>query len=183
MRLRTCNSRRKRLSCRQKEPKGKPFCYVVYGKKVTRPVHDTSGFLINYEVRWREWKRPFDDYGAAISHLTLVKLAINEEDREWRQTTPCKIVEGMYTKSGKETITRIVRLNNECDRPPERHFSGRLPRNLVRDARHLAMRFGISISKAMDIVMGPGWSNRSIAGSGTTPTMDTRWYDPEGLSF
>lgn len=143
MRLRTCNSRRKRLFCKQKVPKGKPFCYIVYGKRVARPVTrpvkepvgpDGIAWTIDWEVVFKEWKRPFDNYIEAITHLTCVKLALNEEDEDWRHATPCKIVEGVYNKHGKEIITKVVRLNDECDRPPERHFSGRLPRNQKHDA-------------------------------------------------
>lgn len=128
MRLRTCNSRRKRLLGRLKDPKCTPFCYIVYGKRVLSPIKDSNDWTINYEVKWREWKRPFDSYAMAIAHLTRVKLAIEEEDFRYHKFTPCKIVEGVYTKPGKEKITKVTRLNNECDRPPERHFGSGLPR-------------------------------------------------------
>ena len=130
MRLRTCNSRRKRLYCGKKEPKGEPFCYITYnhGKSVV-PCGCGCGYsyvngLLTHPLDMpKSGNRPFPSYGEAIAHLTRIKLAIDEEDREWIKSIPCKIVEGCYTKSGKEIITKEVRLNNECDCPPERHFS------------------------------------------------------------
>lgn len=174
MRLRTCNSRRKRLFYRHKEPQGKPFCYLVYVKRFTRPVThtDDAGFswTIDWEVVFREEKRPFDNYPEAIAHLTRVKLAIDEEDAQWKYTTPCKIVEGVYTKPGKEKITKVTRLNNECDRPPERHFS----RGLPRQQRTIAPPIKRSTSvPAPKIVGNPYQSRASGGGYYTNPYVET----------
>lgn len=106
MRLRTYNSRRKRLNCVKKDPVVRTFCYVVYGKRVIVPEYTTGQdglrWLVNYRNELREWKRPFSTYGEAIAHLTRIKLAIDEEDHEWVAFTPCKIVEGYYTKPEKK---------------------------------------------------------------------------------
>ncbi len=136
---------------------------------------DGSSWIVNWEVRTEEKRRPFPDYPESIAHLTRVKLAIDEEDREWQSATPCKIVEGMYTKSGKEVITKTVRLNDECDRPSERHFSSGLPRQ----------QRGISFPVQQAMAGSYDWS--ALRGSGTvvinsTATgMDVR-FEPYTLS-
>ena len=186
MRLRTCNSRRKRLFCKQKIPKGKPFCYIVYGKRVAEPIgvpnSNEYGWATNWEVVSKEWERPFDNYPEAIVHLTRVKLAIDEEDAGWQHATPCKIVEGVYTKSGKEIITKIVRLNNECDRPPERHFGRRQSRSQGHDAWQLARRFGISLSEALEAVFQSSWSSGTTTSSSGLPAMDLARMHARGVS-
>lgn len=177
MRLRTYNSRRKRLNCVKKDPVVRTFCYVVYlGRKYVAPVKDALGHTIDYEVKRHCVNRQFANYGEAIAHLTRVKLAIDEEDYEWSTGTPCKIVEGCYTKSGKEIITKEVRLNNECDRPPERHFGSGLSRQQQFRARMLARRYGVPIQQAMDFIAGRttglGWSSGTTTSCSSTTAMD-----------
>lgn len=168
MRLRTYNSRRKRLHCGKKEPTGEPFCYIVYGKRVTSPII-VNGWVVDYEVQWKEWKRPFPNYPEAIAHLTRIKLAIDEEDSEWADSTPCKIVEGCYTKPGKEVITKEVRLNDECDRPQERHFSSGLPRTIVDRVRELRQA-GVPIQQAVATAQRGRMRSSGPTTSGSTAT-------------
>lgn len=126
MRLRTVNCRRKRRMC--KKPAPKRFCYIEYGKRVVKPIYDKWGYVLDYNIATEKHKRFFRDYSEAIAHLTLVKLAIDEEDAELKDFIACKIMEGMYTKSGKEEVIREVKFSDECDRPSERFFIGGFPR-------------------------------------------------------
>lgn len=196
MRLRTYNSRRKRLFCRHKEPKGEPFCYIVYSIRYPAAIRqhnpDGSSWIVNWEARTEEKRRPFPDYPEAIAHLTRIKLAIDEEDQEWRFIAPCKIVEGMYTRSGKEVITKTVRLNDECDRPPERHFSSGLPcqqRGINFPVSKIVGNPYRSRAAGGGYYTNPYVESNTVRSSGATTSsstatgVDARWYDPEGLSF
>lgn len=171
MMYKALNRRRKRRLEGKELLTDKPFCYVVYSKRYVKPVYSTRGWLKNYEIDHIELNRPFASYGGAIAHLTRVKLAIDEEDKEWARYTPCKIVEGVYTKSGKEHIIKEVRLNNECDRPPERHFSSGLPRQ--------QRRTNIPVPK---VVGNPYRTKASGGGWYTNPYVDTSTVRSSGAT-
>lgn len=177
MRLRTANCRRKRQT-QAKVPKGEPFCYIVYGRRVASPI-TVSGLVVNYEVQWQEWKRPFSNYGEAIAHLTRVKLAIDEEDRDWKHVTPCKIVEGVYTKFRKEKITKVTRLNDECDCSPERHFSSRLPRHIGRALNPQPVRVSVPIPKT---VGNPYQTRAAGGGYYTNPYVEADYMRSRGTT-
>ena len=183
MRLRTYNSRRKRLHCGKKEPTGEPFCYIVYNhSKRVYPCGCGCGYMYVNGVLThpleisKAGKRLFPNYPEAIAHLTRIKLAIDEEDSEWADSTPCKIVEGVYTKSGKEIITKEVRLSNECDRLPERHFSSGLPRQYRIRAELLTRKYNVPLQQALGFVTGRtnslGWSGGSATSSSSATAMD-----------
>lgn len=57
-------------------------------------------------------ERQFQNYGKAIAHLTKVKLNIIQEDEEYRGLTPCKIVEGCYTRNDKPYARKITEFPN-----------------------------------------------------------------------
>jgi len=187
MMFKPLNRRRKRRLEGKELPTNKSFCYIVYSKRTQVPEYTTGPdglrWLIDYRNELRECKRPFSSYAEAIAHLTRIKLAIDEEDSEWINATPCKIVEGCYTKSGKEHITKEVKLNNECDSTPERHFGSGLSRKLKHAARQLSLRFGIPISEALEIVRNnPGWSSGSATSSSTTTAVDIGGVQPRQVS-
>ena len=57
-------------------------------------------------------ERQFQNCGKAIAHLTKVKLNIIQEDEEYRGLTPCKIVEGCYTRNDKPYARKITEFPN-----------------------------------------------------------------------
>lgn len=174
MRLRKVNQRRKRCVRKVTEKTGVPFCYILYAGTKTSYVRGamaSNGFfsLGSWRTDIVEKKRMFPSYRVLIAHLTRVKLNITEENPKWTRLRACKIVEGWYTKTGKEIVTK------EYELPDERNSSVRRrdERRLLRKQRR--SRFPISKNMGPTYQLRASGSSGTTTTSGTTPTVDTGW--------
>lgn len=175
MRLRKTNQRRKRCIRKVTEKTGVPFCYILYEEYYLR--YEPTALLPNGYIRIGSWhtevierKRLFPSYRVLIAHLTRVKLNITEEKPTWTRLRACKIVEGWYTKTGKEIVTKEYELPDERNSMQRRRDERRL---LGKRRRHR-----VSVPQVVD---DPGfWSNSWSSGatqvSGTATTMDAGGY-------
>src|SRR5688572_30384493 len=119
MRIATANNRKARRMRAATKDNKEPFCYIEYLKKAKlKHIFDDSKHRWEFKVQPDTYhKRRFDSYAKAVAHLTMRKLNIIEKDDDrWGELTACKIVEGWYTRRGKEVVTRTLELLNERDR-------------------------------------------------------------------
>lgn len=97
----------------------RPFCYMLYEKErwtLQRQYDKETGMFIGYKdvLNMQSVKRKFESYSKCIAWLTRVKLNIDREKLIWTALRACKIVEGWYTKTGKEILTKEIELPDEC---------------------------------------------------------------------
>lgn len=169
----------------------KPFCYVEYVGKSRIEVY-AEAFTRTYGWDKRQAldytnliysspidslpesgmyvkptaKRNFENYAKAIAHLTKVKLSIVEDDERFSGFTPCKIVEGCYTRDGREHITKVTEFPNVGNRMGRYDSSSGQPRE----------QRGPSVSVSQTLVAygrATGGSSGTATSSNTTATVDT----------
>ena len=188
MRLRKVNQRRKRCTRKVTEKTAVPFCYILYDGGRLGPVKDCgcgcgyvyyNDYLVHPdEVPDGEVKRPFPSYRELIAHLTRVKLNIQKEDKQWTHLRACKIVEGWYTKTGKEIVTKEYELPDERNSMQRR----RDERRLLNQQRRSMFAFPEDME---GYIPGSGtamWSSGTTTTSSTTTTMDTGWTSPQTVA-
>lgn len=181
MTLKKANRRRRREGYREVKPPvtARYFCYMLYD--INRELstkfeyHNEIYHHVKHSIKC-QLKRHFGTYSRAIAHLTRLKLNIEEEVELWTHLSPCKIVEGWYTESGKEIITNEIEFPDEYSSPQRRNLSGR--------QRRYIRRHGISLSEIVEYSAdyGHSWSDRPTGRSEALKRMESIRMPTRGLA-